>query len=47
MSRKPHEPTDALRQTVKLHTTGTTQETIAQIIGQAHAKTKEAFDAPR
>jgi hypothetical protein len=32
--RKPHEPTDALRQTVQLHTTvGTTQETIAQIIG--------------
>jgi hypothetical protein len=34
MSRKPHEPTDALRQTVQLHTTvGTTQTTIAQILG--------------
>lgn len=34
MSRKPHEPNDALRQTVSLHTTvGTDQETIARILG--------------
>ena len=34
MSRKPHEPTDATRQTVQLHTTvGTTQAIIADILG--------------
>lgn len=34
MSRRPHSPTDALRQTVQLHTTvGTTQATVAQILG--------------
>lgn len=34
MSRKPHKPTDATRQTVQLHTTvGTTQTIIADILG--------------
>lgn len=34
MSRKPHKPTDATRQTVQLHTTvGTTQAVIADILG--------------
>lgn len=34
MSRKPHEPTEATRQTVQLHTTvGTDQETIARVLG--------------
>ena len=34
MSRKPHEPTPASRQLVQLHATiGTTQETIASILG--------------
>jgi hypothetical protein len=34
MSRKPHEPTDATRQTVQLHTTvGTSHETIARVLG--------------
>jgi len=34
MSRKPHKPTDATRQTVQLHTTvGTDQETIARVLG--------------
>ena len=32
--RKPHKPTDAMRQTVQLHTTvGTRQEVIADILG--------------
>jgi DNA-binding XRE family transcriptional regulator len=34
MSRKPHEPTPTSRQLVQLHATiGTTQETIASILG--------------
>ena len=34
MPRHEHAPTDAMRQTVQLHTTvGTPQETIAQILG--------------
>ena len=34
MSRKPHEPSEAQRQLVQLHATiGTTQETIARVIG--------------
>jgi hypothetical protein len=34
MSRPQHEPTDATRQTVQLHTTvGTTQSTIARVLG--------------
>ena len=33
MSRKPHEPTDAARQTVSLHATvGTPQDVIAQVL---------------
>ena len=33
-TKPPHAPTDAMRQTVQLHTTvGTPQETIAQILG--------------
>ena len=33
-TKPPHEPTDAQRQTVQLHTTvGTTQEDIARILG--------------
>ena len=33
MSRKPHSPTDATRQTVQLHATvGTDQETIARVL---------------
>ena len=34
LTKPPHNPTDAMRQTVQLHTTvGTPQETIAQILG--------------
>ena len=34
LTKPPHAPTDAMRQTVQLHTTvGTPQETIAQILG--------------
>ena len=34
MPRHPHEPTEATRQTVQLHTTvGTDQETIARVLG--------------